>query len=38
MLLLPEGNMGEAWEPATSSVILEIEEHWLETYFHDNSF
>jgi len=34
MLLLPEGNMGEAWEPTTSSVLLEIEDHWIETYFH----
>jgi hypothetical protein len=26
--------MGKAWEPATSSVLLEIEEHWIEMYLH----
>jgi hypothetical protein len=33
MLLLPEGQTGEAWESSKSNVVWETGEHWLEKYF-----
>jgi hypothetical protein len=32
MLLLPEGQTGEAWEPCKKNTVLEIGELWTEKY------
>jgi hypothetical protein len=34
MLLLPEGQTSEVWEPSKSSALSEIGGHWTEVYFH----
>jgi len=33
MLLLPNGQTGEAWEPAKSNLLAERGQHWIEKYF-----
>jgi len=33
MLLLAEGQTGEAWEPSKRNFVSEIAEHWIENYF-----
>jgi hypothetical protein len=33
MLLLPEGQKAEAWEPSKSIAFPEIGGHWIEKYF-----
>jgi hypothetical protein len=32
MLLLPEGQTGEAWEPLKSNGLSEIRKQWIEKY------
>jgi hypothetical protein len=34
ILLLPEAQTVEGWEPSKSNALLEIVEHWIEKYFH----
>jgi len=34
MLLLPEGQTGETWEPSKKNAVSEISERWEEKYFH----
>jgi len=34
MLLLPEGQTGEVWEPAKTPRSVQIEEIWIGKYFH----
>ena len=32
MLLLPEGQMKQSWEPSKTSALAEIGEYWVENY------
>jgi hypothetical protein len=34
MLLLPEGQTGEGWEPSKNKALLEIRQQWTAKYFH----
>jgi hypothetical protein len=34
MLLLPEGQMGEIWEPDKNVTVPEIGEHWVGKYLY----
>jgi hypothetical protein len=33
MLLLPEGQMDEAWKPSKNNAPSDIRDHWIEKYF-----